>query len=127
MVSPVALLRRPRWCYFEIPAADLARSVAFYESVFGWNVRRRESSRPSFDDATGHVSGAWVKDRPASREAGVLPYVWVDRIEATVAAVAANVGEIVDAPHLDAPGGAWISTFRDPAGNLIGLYQEDER
>ena len=43
----------------------------------------------------------------------MLPYVWVDRIEATVAAVAANVGEIVDAPHPDAPCGAWIATFRD--------------
>ena len=25
------------------------------------------------------------------------------------------------------PGGAWIATVRDPAGNAIGLYQEGVR
>jgi predicted enzyme related to lactoylglutathione lyase len=42
--------------------------------------------------------------------------------------VAAHGGEIVEAPHHDAPDStSWIATFRDPAGNLIGLYQEGPR
>jgi len=28
-------------CYIEIPAADIERSVSFYQEVFGWNVRTR--------------------------------------------------------------------------------------
>jgi predicted enzyme related to lactoylglutathione lyase len=28
-------------CYVEIPATDIPRSVAFYQTVFGWNIRRR--------------------------------------------------------------------------------------
>jgi predicted enzyme related to lactoylglutathione lyase len=94
--------------------------------VFAWNIRRRESTRPSFDDA-GNVSGAWATGRPVSREPGLLPYVWVDSIDGTLAQVAAHGGDIVDAPHLDSPGGEWIATFRDPAGNLMGLYQEGPR
>jgi uncharacterized glyoxalase superfamily protein PhnB len=124
---PCGLLPRPRWCYFEIPALDLARSVAFYENVFGWNIRGRDSGRPSFDDATGNISGAWVTGRPASRTAGLLPYIWVDSIDATVALVQESGGEIVQTPHRDAPEGEWIATFRDPAGNLMGLYQEGSR
>jgi predicted enzyme related to lactoylglutathione lyase len=124
IVSPLALLPRPRLCYLEIPAVDLQQSVAFYESVFGWNIRHRDSGRPSFDDATGHVSGAWVTGRPASREPGLLIYIWVDSIDTTLKQIAAHGGEIVDASHLDSPGGEWIATFRDPGGNQLGLYQE---
>jgi len=124
---PCGLLPRPRWCYFEMPALDLARSVAFYEGVFGWNIRGRDSGRPSFDDATGNISGAFVTGRSPSRVAGLLPYIWVDSIDAAVAAVQAQGGEMVSAPQRDAPEGEWIATFRDPAGNLIGLYQEGKR
>jgi predicted enzyme related to lactoylglutathione lyase len=55
----------------------------------------------------------------------VLPYIWVDDIDATLALVAAHGGEIVEPRRHDTPGStSWIATFRDPAGNLIGLYQE---
>ncbi|HTQ62219.1 MAG TPA: VOC family protein [Candidatus Solibacter sp.] len=120
------LLRRPRFCYVEIPAIDVQRSVEFYEKVFGWNIRHRESERPSFDDATGNISGAWVTGRASAREPGLLSYIWVDDIEATLARIRESGGEIVEAGHPDSPGGSClIATFRDPAGNLIGLYQEN--
>ncbi len=119
-------LARPRWCYIEIPAADVHQSAEFYGKVFGWNIRDLESQRPSFDDAPGNISGAWVTGRAAAREPGLLPYVWVDSIDAVLEKVAANGGEVVDPRHHNHPGSAnWIATFRDPAGNLIGLYQEE--
>jgi uncharacterized glyoxalase superfamily protein PhnB len=127
ITSPLALLPRPRLCYLEIPAVDIRQSVAFYENVFGWNIRGRDSTRPSFDDATGYVSGAWVTGREISREPGLLPYIWVDGIDAVLYRAAAHGGEVVLAPCLDSPGGAWIATLRDPAGNMIGLYQEGAR
>jgi predicted enzyme related to lactoylglutathione lyase len=121
----VALLRRPRLCYLQIPAVDAAKSVAFYEKVFGWNIRHRDTPHPSFDDATGNVSGAWFNGREIS---GLLPYIWVDNIDATLAQAAAHGGIVVESPHPDSPGStSWIATFRDPAGNLMGLYQEDPR
>ena len=122
-----ALLPRPRFCYIEIPAVDVRQSVAFYEGVFGWNIRRRDTAHPSFDDAGGDMSGSWVAGRDIAREPGLLPYIWVDGIDATLAQAVAHGGEVVEAPHLDSPGGEWIATFRDPAGNLIGLYQEGSR
>jgi uncharacterized glyoxalase superfamily protein PhnB len=120
-------LARPRWCYLQIPAVDAGRSASFYEKVFGWNIKGGDSDHPRFDDATGQVSGSWVTGRGIAREPGLLPYIWVDDIDATLAQVAAWGGEIIEAPHPDAPGGEWIATFRDPAGNVIGLYQEGPR
>ncbi len=117
---------RPRFCYVEIPALDAGASARFYESVFGWEIRDGDSARPRFDDAAGNISGAWVTGRKAALMPGLLPYVWVDSIHATVALVTAHGGEIIKAPAPDTPGGSsWIATFRDPAGNVIGLYQED--
>ncbi len=121
----LARLPRPRLCYLQIPAIDAHQSAGFYEKVFGWNIRKRESDQPSFDDASG-VSGAWVTGRAVAREPGLLPYIWVDDIDATLALAAGHGGEIVEARHPDQPGStASIATFRDPAGNCIGLYQEE--
>ena len=123
----VELLPKPRLCYFEIPAVDVHASAAFYEKVFGWNIRPRETDHPSFDDATGDVSGAWATGREINRTPGLLPYIWVDGIDQTLKLIAAHGGVVVEESHLDSPGGCWIATFRDPAGNVMGLYQEGAR
>jgi uncharacterized protein len=109
-------------CYIEIPAVDIDRSVAFYRKVFGWNVRTRGDGHKAFDDSVGGVSGAWVTGRPPSREAGLLTYIMVDSVAAAVDAVVANGGEIVQPLGVDAP--EITARFRDPGGNVLGLYQE---
>jgi predicted enzyme related to lactoylglutathione lyase/uncharacterized glyoxalase superfamily protein PhnB len=121
----LAQLPRARLCYLEIPAADVRASAAFYEKVFGWRIRNRESDRPTFDDASGDVSGAWVTGREIPRAPGLVPYIWVDDIRAVFARCVENDAAAVEAPRPESPGNpCWIATFRDPAGNLIGLYEE---
>ncbi len=109
-------------CYLEMPAADIARSADFYKQVFGWNIRKRGDGSIAFDDTTGEVSGTWVLGRPPSPEPGLLFYVMVDSVAAAVDAVLANGGEIVQPIGADAP--EITARFRDPAGNVIGLYQQ---
>jgi uncharacterized protein len=111
--------------YLEIPAVDAHRSAAFYENVLGWSIRQRESDNPRFEDATGHLIGRWVTDRVVWREPGLLPYLYVDFIDDAVGRVAAHGGEVVKAPYPE--GELWVATVRDPAGNLIGLWQEGPR
>jgi uncharacterized protein len=112
-------------CYVEIPAIDIRRSSSFYEQVFGWTIRRRGDGSTAFDDPVGEVSGSWVVGRPPSSQPGVLFYIMVDSVAATVDAVTANGGEIVQAIGADAP--EITARFRDPGGNVIGLYQEPSR
>ncbi len=109
-------------CYVEIPAQDVAASAAFYTAVFGWRTRRRGDGHLAFDDAVGEVSGTWVTGRPPAREPGLLLYVMVDDAEAAVAAVRAHGGEIVQEIGLDAP--EVTARFADPAGNVMGIYQQ---
>ena len=109
-------------CYVELPATDVPRSVAFYQAVFGWTVRRRGDGHLAFDDSVGEVSGSWVVGRPPSKQPGLLLYIMVDSIDATIEAVIAHGGELVQPVGADAP--EITARFRDPGGNLIGLYQE---
>jgi uncharacterized protein len=109
-------------CYVEIPATDVARSADFYSKVFGWNVRQRGDGATAFDDAVGQVSGAWVTGRPPAAQPGFMIYIWVDNVAETVEAVMANGCEIVQPIGADAP--EITARFRDPAGNVVGLYQE---
>jgi hypothetical protein len=108
-------------CYVEVPATDVARSSEFYNRVFGWEMRKRGDGATAFDDAVGQVSGAFVTGRPPMSSVGLLIYVMVDSVADAMQAVVANGGEIVQPIGADAP--EITARFRDPAGNVLGLYQ----
>jgi uncharacterized protein len=109
-------------CYVEIPALDIARSAAFYQKVFGWNVRTRGDGSTAFDDGVGEVSGTWVLGRPPAAAPGFMIYVMVDSVAATIDSVVANGGTLVQPIGADAP--EITARFLDPAGNVVGLYQQ---
>jgi len=109
-------------CYLELPAVDVTASATFYASVFGWTLRRRGDGSQAFDDTTGAVSGAFVLGRSSWATPGLLFYIMVDNVAAACGLVEANGGTIVQRIGVDAP--EITARFRDPAGNVIGLYQE---
>jgi predicted enzyme related to lactoylglutathione lyase len=109
-------------CYIEIPAIDIACSADFYRRVFGWHIRQRDSGHTAFDDTTGEVSGTWVLGRVPASEPGLLIYVMVNNVPATLDVIIANGGKIVQPIGADAP--EITARFRDPGGNVVGLYQE---
>jgi len=109
-------------CYIEMPATDIAQSAEFYKRVFGWNLRQRRDGHTAFDDTTGQVSGTWVRGRSASSTPGLLVYIMVDDVAATLDSIVANGGEVVQPIGADVP--EITARFRDPGGNVIGLYQQ---
>jgi len=60
--------------------------------------------------------------RKPMMEAGLLIYIMVDSVAATVDAVIANGRKLVQPIGMDAP--EITARFSDPAGNVIGLYQQ---
>jgi predicted enzyme related to lactoylglutathione lyase len=109
-------------CYIEMPTTDVSRSADFYANVFGWKIRRRGDGATAFDDTTGQVSGAFRLGRPPSNAPGMLVYIMVDSVASACDVVVANGGEIVQPVGVDAP--EVTARFRDPGGNVLGLYQE---
>lgn len=109
-------------CYIEIPAADIQRSAEFYRKVFGWKIRQRGDGNLAFDDATGAVSGTWVLGRVPVADVGLLIYIMVDSVAETIECILSNGGNILQPIGMDAP--EITARFSDPAGNVLGLYQE---
>ncbi len=109
-------------CYIEIPAIVIDASAAFYEAVFGWDIRKRDDGSTAFNDTVGQVSGTWTTSRKADTNPGILIHIMVDNMDASIGSVLANGGEIVQPVGKDAR--EITAHFRDPAGNIFGLYQE---
>ncbi len=110
--------------YVRIPAVDPRSSAAFYQAVFDWKLGG-SADEPSFEDGTGHVIGHFVTDLAVAGEAGVRPYIYVERIDDTLERVSARGGTTVLEPYPE--GDLWVATFRDPAGNVLGVWQRGPR
>jgi predicted enzyme related to lactoylglutathione lyase len=110
--------------YLRIPARDLAQAAEFYRAVFGWRLRGNPDT-PSFSDGTGHVIGHWRTDLPAAGESGVLPYIYVTSLDDTLRKAVEHGAELATEPYPE--GNLWVATIRDPAGNVIGIWQAGPR
>src|SRR6266508_878042 len=107
--------------YLRIPAEDSRASAAFYEAAFGWSLRGDQEDQ-SFEEGTGHVIVNFVTDQSIAGEAGGRPYIFVERVDETLEKVVAHGGEVVTKPYPE--GDLLVATFRDPAGNVLGVWQQ---
>jgi predicted enzyme related to lactoylglutathione lyase len=114
------LTRNGGLTYLEIPALDVSASAEFYTKVFGWRMRGNDPSR--FTDPSGYLIGRWVVGR-VPQNPGILPFIYVQHLHTAVEAAAANRGGIVKAPYLE--GTLLVAVLRDPAGNMIAVWQEE--
>jgi predicted enzyme related to lactoylglutathione lyase len=114
--------RTGKICYIEIPAKDIDRSAEFYQRAFGWHIRKRGDGSTAFDDTVSEVSGTWVLGRTVATKPGLMVYIMVGSAAAAVEAVVSAGGEIVK--PVDPSAREVVATFRDPAGNLVGIYQQ---
>ena len=114
--------------HFEIPADDVARAKAFYEKTFGWKIKpfpmppgqeyfgitTRKKSEPGIN---GGLMQRKMPDQPFTN------YITVKSIDAINTAIQANGGVVVLPKQEIGQGMGWISAFKDPENNLIGLHQ----
>jgi uncharacterized protein len=114
--------RTGKICYIEIPATDITQSADFYHRAFGWQIRQRGDGATSFDDTVNEVSGTWVLGRQPASESGLIVYVMVGNAQKASEAVVTAGGEIVR--PVDQDSREVFLTFRDPAGNVLGIYQQ---
>jgi predicted enzyme related to lactoylglutathione lyase len=121
-MTEVSAFRPGDVSYLRIPAPDPLQSGAFYSAVFGWQLR---PGTTSFQDASGHVIGHFMPELPVAGEAGIIPYIYVQSIDVTLADLIASGGEIVRDPYPE--GDLWVAMTRDPAGNAIGVWQHGAR
>ena len=118
------LARNGKVAYIEIPALDATESAAFYGEVFGFvcHTQRGNASRVSFEDAPQHLIGAFTRERPVVAQPGVMPWIYVTTVEDCMKRIRERGREVVSGPTPEGDT-LLVATFRDPAGNLMGIWQ----
>ncbi|MGB0951899.1 MAG: VOC family protein [Planctomycetota bacterium] len=115
--------------WFDIPVADLERSVNFYKAVLATEV-----STESFDGFSFAVlmhekgNGGCLVPMPDAihRDGGILLYMNVHgRIRDAVAQVTALGGEVLEEVHPIGPHG-FRAIIRDSEGNRLALHSEED-
>lgn len=111
--------------WVEIPAPDVEGSASFYESVFGWKLKRdgQFEGYLMFEDGGGAMGGAFTAQHQVADQPGVLLYITVDSIDRTLARVEEKGGTALEPRTLITEEIGWWGTFRDPAGNVIGVFE----
>jgi len=118
--------RPPLAVWFELPATDFERAVAFYEAVLKVSLRREEidgTQLAIFPHEKPAIGGCVVFGpayRP-NRDGAVIYLAAPDGLEAVLARIEAAGGEIL-CPPVVLPGGMGrYAHFRDSEGNRVGL------
>ena len=106
--------------YVELPARDLPATRAFYEKAFDWRFNEYGPEyagirAPSGEGEVGGLDGTVGPDRRAP-----LVLLYSDDLDATVEAVKAAGGTVVQEPY-EFPGGRRFH-FTDPGGTELGVY-----
>ena len=118
------------WCHIDVVSGDPARAQAFYGEVFGWEFEDYgeeigyvgvRTSENGIESGIGGLAQS-VRIRPPA-PTGVVPYILAPDMDATLAAIEA-AGGTVEIPRTDAFGFGEFAQFRDPDGNLIGLWHD---
>ena len=106
--------------YLLLPSLDPAASATFYHEVFGWNTFETNQGI-SFDDSVGHVHGRFTRQLVPVDDPGAILYIMVKDADETAERIVEFGGEVTDT--IDRDLADILGTFRDPSGNLFGLYE----
>lgn len=112
--------------WVELHAQDGNKLGDFYEQAFGWNIQR-DPNMPDyvmFTDTSGNIGGGFSSQMP--KTTGQM-YLMTDNIEKALEAVSNAGGKTTkERTEISPEIGAWAQ-FEDPAGNVMGLYEQAAR
>ena len=123
-----------RLIHFEIHAEDPEATVEFYEALLGWSFCAWDGPLEYWTVVTGPddqpgINGGLMRRRGPGPSDGqpvnaFVCTVAIDDLDQTVSQ-ALDLGAVEAVPKMAIPGVGWLAYIKDPAGNLLGLMQND--
>lgn len=115
-----------RVVHFEIPSDDPEKSIAFFKEAFGWSFQQF-GSEPYWIALTGAetvpgINGAIMKKRDPMQP--LVNSISVENMDESIDKITGAGGQIV-VPKMALPGVGWMAYFKDPDGNIHGIWQLD--
>ena len=116
----------PRVIHFEISADEPERALAFYASVFGWDIQKWNGPEDYWLVTTGPNDKPGINGGIFKRQ-GPVNYVNsidVPSVDEYAEKILEHGGKVV-LPKRAIPGVGYLVYVQDTEGNVFGLHQED--
>ena len=116
-----------RVVHFEIPCDEPEKTMKFFQDAFGWTFQQF-GPEPYWIANTGDVklpgiNGAVMKKRDPNQP--LVNSIMVLSLDDSIKKVEKFGGQIV-VPKMVIPTVGWLAYFKDPDGNIHGIWQEDK-
>ncbi len=108
--------------HVELSAKDRKALAKFYRDLFGWEIKDFDEMNYTTFMAGDGVAGGFNPVTDQNPAGTVLVYIETDDVTASLNAIQKAGGMIV-APEMEIPNTGKFGIFRDPQGNMIGLYK----
>jgi uncharacterized protein len=108
--------------HVELAAKDRKALSKFYQDVFGWEVEHMDEMNYTTFKAGEGVGGGFNSVTDQNPAGTVIVYIQTDDVTASLNQVQ-KAGGIIILPEADIPNFGKFGLFRDPQGNLLGLFK----
>ena len=108
--------------HIELSAKDRKALSKFYADVFGWELQHLDDMNYTTFKAGDGVAGGFNPVTEQNPAGTVLIYIETDDVTASLKEVQKAGGTIIS-PEMEIPNTGKFGVFRDPQGNLIGLFK----
>ena len=113
-----------RVVHFEIPATNPKQMIDFFVRVFNWKFKQfgandywiAETGSSNEPGINGAIMKRLHPQQPVTHD------IQVDNIDETLKMIESHGGKIV-VPKTELPSVGWRAFFKDPDGNIHGLWQ----
>ncbi len=114
--------------HFEIGVDDLAASVSFYSSVFGWKIEKADDDSDYWYITTGDDDDPGISGGLVNRIDEWNPTVNTIEVSSLddCARKITEAGGKVLAPKIALPGLGYVQYCQDLEGNVFGIMEYDE-
>lgn len=108
--------------HVELSAKDRKALSKFYADVFGWAVKDEDGLNYTTFRAGQGVAGGFNPVNEQNPAGTVVVYIETDDVTASLNDVKKAGGTVIT-PEMEIPNTGKFGLFRDPQGNLIGLFK----
>jgi len=111
-------------CHVEIPSKDFDKAKKFYGEVFGWECKLMGGMDYMTYKPPDGPGGGFDKSHALSSKPGVMIYIEVESIEATIEKAEKLGGKCVKGKTQITPEYGYFAVLTDLEGNQVSLWAQ---
>lgn len=115
-----------RVVHFEIPCDNPEKTMRFFSEAFNWNFQQFGTEEywmaMTGDEKAPGINGAIMKKRDPNQP--IVNSIDVTNIDEAIQKIE-KAGGLIVVPKMPIPTVGWLAYFKDPDGNIHGVYQND--